>query len=148
MAAVTVEDCLKVVPNRFELVLIASHRAKALMNGAPIMYVSNKVEKNTVVALREVGANLLNIETIKDEIKNDVKDQTLFKNYKEDSILGDKKDEEEETNSVDGNLPENFAETDDSNTDITNDNDDEYYNNLDDSSSNDLSDDIDDNDLV
>ena len=56
MARVTVEDCLKIVPNRFELVLIASNRARELQEGAePIIKLKEK-EKNTVVALREIAS--------------------------------------------------------------------------------------------
>lgn len=132
MAAVTVEDCLKVLPNRFELALVASYRAKALMNGAPALYVSEKVEKNTVVALREIGANLLDIESIKDEIKNDIKDKALFKNYKDDPILSEKKDLDIESSSAD-DLADDLSDDSDS-EDISEEDDEEYYDNLDDDS--------------
>jgi DNA-directed RNA polymerase subunit omega len=52
MARVTVEDCVDKVPNRFELVLLAAHRARALANGAR-MTVDPENDKNAVVALRE-----------------------------------------------------------------------------------------------
>lgn len=55
MARVTVEDCLKNVKNRFELVLIAAKRARQLMRGkTPLVDVDN--DKATVVALREIAA--------------------------------------------------------------------------------------------
>jgi len=54
MARITVEDCLKQVPNRFELVLVAARRAKLLLKGArPLVESDNK---EVVSALREVGA--------------------------------------------------------------------------------------------
>lgn len=54
MARITVEDCLEHVPNRFELVLLASRRAKQLLKGArPLVETDNK---EVVTALREVGA--------------------------------------------------------------------------------------------
>jgi len=54
MARITVEDCLKQVPNRFELVLVAARRAKLLLKGArPLVDSDNK---EVVSALREVGA--------------------------------------------------------------------------------------------
>jgi DNA-directed RNA polymerase subunit omega len=54
MARITVEDCLKHVPNRFELVLVAARRAKLLLKGArPLVESDNK---EVVSALREVGA--------------------------------------------------------------------------------------------
>jgi DNA-directed RNA polymerase subunit omega len=54
MARVTVEDCVDKVPNRFELVLLAAHRARALASGAH-MTVDVENDKNAVVALREIA---------------------------------------------------------------------------------------------
>lgn len=62
MARVTVEDCLKNVKNRFELVLIASKRARQLMRGKdPKVEWDN--DKATVVALREIAAGFTNFDT-------------------------------------------------------------------------------------
>jgi DNA-directed RNA polymerase subunit omega len=54
MARVTVEDCVDKVPNRFELVLLASHRARAIANGSHIT-VETENDKNPVIALREIA---------------------------------------------------------------------------------------------
>ena len=54
MARVTVEDCVDKVPNRFELVLLAAHRARTISAGAPIE-VERDNDKNPVVALREIA---------------------------------------------------------------------------------------------
>jgi DNA-directed RNA polymerase subunit omega len=54
MARVTVEDCVDKVPNRFELVLLASHRARAIANGSNIT-VDTENDKNPVIALREIA---------------------------------------------------------------------------------------------
>lgn len=54
MARVTVEDCVDKVPNRFELVLLAAHRARAIANGSP-MTVEQENDKNPVIALREIA---------------------------------------------------------------------------------------------
>ena len=54
MARVTVEDCVDKVPNRFELVLLATHRARALANGAHLT-VEAENDKNAVIALREIA---------------------------------------------------------------------------------------------
>jgi len=54
MARVTVEDCVDKVDNRFELVLLAAHRARAIANGSP-MTVAQENDKNPVVALREIA---------------------------------------------------------------------------------------------
>ena len=54
MARVTVEDCVDKVTNRFELVLIASHRARGMSAGAELL-VERDNDKNPVVALREIA---------------------------------------------------------------------------------------------
>lgn len=55
MARITVEDCLEQIPNRFELVLIATKRARQLANGAE-PYVPLENDKPSVVSLREIAA--------------------------------------------------------------------------------------------
>jgi DNA-directed RNA polymerase subunit omega len=54
MARVTVEDCVDKVPNRFELVMLAAHRAREIAAGAPVT-VERDNDKNPVVALREIA---------------------------------------------------------------------------------------------
>ncbi|MDD7969884.1 MULTISPECIES: DNA-directed RNA polymerase subunit omega [Roseinatronobacter] len=54
MARVTVEDCVDKVPNRFELVALAAHRAREIAAGAPIT-VDRDNDKNPVVSLREIA---------------------------------------------------------------------------------------------
>lgn len=54
MARVTVEDCVDKVPNRFELVLLAAHRARSIASGSP-MTVEQENDKYPVVALREIA---------------------------------------------------------------------------------------------
>ncbi|UWQ22889.1 DNA-directed RNA polymerase subunit omega [Jannaschia sp. W003] len=54
MARVTVEDCVDKVPNRFELVLLAAHRAREIATGSPAT-VDRDNDKNPVVALREIA---------------------------------------------------------------------------------------------
>ena len=54
MARVTVEDCIDKVENRFELVLLAGHRARMISSGAPIT-LDRDNDKNPVVALREIA---------------------------------------------------------------------------------------------
>jgi len=66
MARVTVEDCIDKVENRFELVLMASHRARVISAGAPIM-VSRDNDKNPVVALREIASLALAPEDLKED---------------------------------------------------------------------------------
>jgi len=54
MAHVTVEDCVDKIPNRFDLVIVAAHRARQLSEGQPLT-VERDNDKNTVVALREIA---------------------------------------------------------------------------------------------
>ncbi len=54
MARVTVEDCVDKVPNRFELVMLAAHRAREISTGAPLT-VDRDNDKNPVVSLREIA---------------------------------------------------------------------------------------------
>ncbi|GAB4140102.1 MAG: DNA-directed RNA polymerase subunit omega [Sphingomonadales bacterium] len=54
MARVTVEDCVDKVTNRFDLVLMAAHRARHISSGAPLL-VERDNDKNPVVALREIA---------------------------------------------------------------------------------------------
>ena len=54
MARVTVEDCVDKVPNRFDLVMLAAHRAREITAGSPVTIDRDK-DKNPVVALREIA---------------------------------------------------------------------------------------------
>ncbi len=61
MARITVEDCLEVVDNRFELVMMAAKRARQLANGVePQIDNSEANDKPTVLALREIAAGRIN----------------------------------------------------------------------------------------
>jgi len=67
MARVTVEDCVDKVENRFELVLLASHRARMISSGAPLT-VDRDNDKNPVVALREVADETISPQDLKEEL--------------------------------------------------------------------------------
>jgi DNA-directed RNA polymerase subunit omega len=60
MARVTVEDCIEKVPNRFDLVLTASHRARGILKG-DLSTVDRDDDKNPVVALREIAAETVDL---------------------------------------------------------------------------------------
>ncbi len=67
MARLTVEDCLDYVDNRFDLVLVASRRARQLAMGAdPLVPLDN--DKPTVLALREIAENLITDEVLDDAV--------------------------------------------------------------------------------
>lgn len=63
MARVTVEDCIDKVPNRYELVMVSTQRAKDISTGAPIM-VARDNDKNPVVALREIAEEKVSIDDL------------------------------------------------------------------------------------
>jgi DNA-directed RNA polymerase subunit omega len=67
MARVTVEDCIDKVENRFELVLLAGHRARQVSQGAPIT-VERDNDKNPVVALREIAEETLSPGDLKEDL--------------------------------------------------------------------------------
>ena len=67
MARVTVEDCIDKVENRFELVLLASHRARQISQGASIT-VDRDNDKNPVVALREIADETLSPGDLKEDL--------------------------------------------------------------------------------
>ncbi len=64
MARVTVEDCLDNVENRFELVMLATKRARQLATGGKEPKLAWENDKPTVVALREIAANLVDYDVI------------------------------------------------------------------------------------
>ncbi len=67
MARVTVEDCVDKVENRFDLVLLASHRARLISSGSPLE-VDRDNDKNPVVALREIAESRLTPDDLKEDL--------------------------------------------------------------------------------
>lgn len=67
MARVTVEDCIEKVDNRFELVLLSSHRARMLAAGAPLT-IDRDRDKNPVVALREIADATVSPDDLKEDL--------------------------------------------------------------------------------
>ncbi|HYF55508.1 MAG TPA: DNA-directed RNA polymerase subunit omega [Salinarimonas sp.] len=67
MARVTVEDCIDKVENRFELVLLASHRARMISSGAPLT-IDRDRDKNPVVALREIADETISPDDLKEQL--------------------------------------------------------------------------------
>ncbi len=63
MARITVEDCMKYIPNRFELTLAAAYRARQIANGASYM-VDECNDKPTVIALREISEGKVGLEIL------------------------------------------------------------------------------------
>ena len=67
MARVTVEDCIDKVENRFDLVLLASHRARMISSGSQIT-IERDNDKNPVVALREIADETIDLEGLRNNL--------------------------------------------------------------------------------
>ena len=67
MARVTVEDCVTKVPNRFELVMVASQRARDISAGSAVT-IDRDNDKNPVVALREIAESTVNLDDLEESL--------------------------------------------------------------------------------
>tara|TARA_B100001109_G_C18632169_1_gene366577 strand:- start:196 stop:600 length:405 start_codon:yes stop_codon:yes gene_type:complete len=85
MARVTVEDCVDKVKNRFELVLLASHRARGMSAGAELL-VERDNDKNPVVALREIADKRLVLDDIREDLVGSLQKQVDVDEPEEDII--------------------------------------------------------------
>ena len=98
MARITVEDCIDKFPSRFELVLVASNRARKLFTGEnPTVEIDN--DKNTVVALREIAEETLTIE----ELRNNLIEEYQVSTFGEDEEINEIEDNSEENLSTENN---------------------------------------------
>ena len=96
MARITVMDCIDKFPSRFELVLVASNRARKLHSGEdPTVQIDN--DKNTVIALREIAEETVTVE----QLKND-----LIEEYQTNTFI-----EDEDINEIEDSSDENQSET-------------------------------------
>ena len=67
MARVTVEDCITIVPNRFDLVVLAAQRAKQISSGMPLT-IDRDNDKDSVVSLREIADKTIDVKLVNEEI--------------------------------------------------------------------------------
>lgn len=104
MARVTVEDCVKVIENRFELILIASERAKTLAKGVEPLLERDR-DKNPVVALREIAENFLDLDATKSDLV-----KGLQKVHEEVLVEPDEKTLDNDEQPVDENLIKDLEE--------------------------------------
>ena len=104
MARVTVEDCVKVIENRFELILIASERAKTLAKGVEPLLERDR-DKNPVVALREIAENFLDLDATKSDLV-----KGLQKVHEEVLVEPDEKILDNDEQPVDENLIKDLEE--------------------------------------
>ena len=70
MARITIQDCLKIINNRFQIIDVASKRARALMEGAEPK-ISKNNDKETVIALREIAGGYIDVTGVKFEGNED-----------------------------------------------------------------------------
>ena len=113
MARITVEDCIDKFPSRFELVLVASNRARKLYSGEnPTVEIDN--DKNTVIALREIAEETLTTE----QLKNDLIEEYQTNTFSEDEEISEIEDNSDESEADDNEL--NISEIHENNEDPDN----------------------------
>ena len=110
MARITVEDCIDKFPSRFELVLVASNRARKLHSGEEAT-VEIDNDKNTVIALREIADETIS----KEQLKNDLIEEYQTSTFSEDEDIN-----EIEDNTDDSQLETNELDIDQSQQDDKN----------------------------
>jgi len=102
MARITVEDCIDKFESRFELVLVASNRARKLHSGeTPTVHKDN--DKNTVIALREIADETINADVLKDKLVEEYQTVSLQSEEEltyEQSLENDTTEEENYESSV------------------------------------------------
>ncbi|MQQ08666.1 DNA-directed RNA polymerase subunit omega [Epibacterium sp. SM1969] len=85
MARVTVEDCVDKVPNRFELVMLAAHRAREISAGAELT-VDRDNDKNPVVSLREIAEETQSADSLRERMIESNQTQIEVDEPEEDSM--------------------------------------------------------------
>lgn len=75
MARVTVEDCLDKVDNRFDLVMVATKRARQIATGGKDPLVAEESDKPTVIALREIADGLVSAQSLSQEEQRQAEDE-------------------------------------------------------------------------
>lgn len=101
MARVTVEDCVEKLENRFELVMLASQRARKIGTGAALT-VPKDNDKNPVIALREIAAETVETDALKEEL---TRSHQMMVAYEEEDETIDLMDGEKEWETMAGNVP-------------------------------------------
>lgn len=85
MARVTVEDCVDKVPNRFELVLLAAHRAREIASGSALT-IDRDNDKNPVVSLREIAEETQSADALRERMIESHQTQIEVDEPEEDSM--------------------------------------------------------------
>ena len=85
MARVTVEDCVDKVPNRFELVMLAAHRAREIQAGSPLT-IDRYNDKNPVVSLREIADETQSADSLRERLIESYQTQIEVDEPEEDQM--------------------------------------------------------------
>ncbi|MBI1326775.1 MAG: DNA-directed RNA polymerase subunit omega [Alphaproteobacteria bacterium] len=110
MARVTVEDCVTIVPNRFELVMVAAQRARRIGTGASLT-IERDNDKNPVVSLREIAEETVVVDDLKEDLVKS--HQRLLHIAEDDNEKIDNMDGEEEWSAlVSQSSPKGFEDID------------------------------------
>ena len=143
MARITVEDCIDKFPSRFELVLVASNRARKLHSGET-PNVDKDNDKNTVIALREIADEKLSIDYLKNDLIEEYQTVTLTEDEEEsdlnndiddtsneeenllqlsqkakDEVVDEKKNPDEETEQIDAEIDSSIDELSESQEEVS-----------------------------
>jgi DNA-directed RNA polymerase subunit omega len=84
MARITVEDCVSLVSNRFELCVLASYRAKEISRGSPVTIARHDNDKNTVTSLREIAESGVSVDALRDSYIRSLHSNTYFDDVSEE----------------------------------------------------------------
>ena len=99
MARITVEDCIDKFPSRFELVLVASNRARKLYTGeSPTVEIDN--DKNTVIALREIAEETITREKLKNDLIQEYRANTFGEDEDLDELEDNTNEDQTDTNEI------------------------------------------------
>ena len=102
MARITVEDCIDKFPSRFELVLVASNRARKLYSGEnPTVETDN--DKNTVIALREIADETISTDQLKDDLIQEYQTNVFIEDEEINEIEDNSEDNQNEGSEVNSN---------------------------------------------
>ena len=103
MARITVEDCIDKFPSRFELVLVASNRARKLYTGEnPTVEIDN--DKNTVIALREIAEETISKEKLKNDLIKEYQNNTFGEDKDLNEVEDNSNEDQTDTNQLDSNI--------------------------------------------
>ena len=130
MARVTVEDCIEKIPNRFDLVLTASQRARGILKG-DLSTVDRDDDKNPVVALREIAAETVDLDVLGEGLIKKLQrvslreeqetrdDASIAAEIDLSEMVGDYSDEEGESSGMQINSAEEMEPTGFEDVDLT-----------------------------